>query len=150
MSGLSVEVEHKLRPLVDPLPSPRQGEWLAHHDEAAQKFAGYRSAHPIRKSDKFHIIYFCLVGDFTEPKRHVLDLTQDYRGIYFDCPVKVQRNIAPASIQAQAKGLQVEPVSFVTKLKAFCQQNGLAPESSGYKQTTAARAKGLDEERSAI
>ncbi len=132
MSGLYFEVEHKLRPLFDPLPSPRHSEGLAHHDEPAQKFAGYLSAHPIRKSDKFHSIYLCLVGDFTEPKRHVLDLTQGYLVIFFDCPVKVQRKSA------------------LTKLKAFCQQNGLAPECSWYKQTTAARANGLDEERSVI
>jgi hypothetical protein len=28
-----LELEEKLRPLADPLPSPRPGEWLAEHDE---------------------------------------------------------------------------------------------------------------------
>ena len=132
MLGLYFEVEHKPRPLVDPLPSPRHSEWLAHHHEPAQKFVDYLSAHPIRKNDKLPIIYLCLVGDITEPKRRILERTQDYLVIFFDCSVKVRRKSA------------------LTKLKPFCQQNGLAPESIWCKQTTAAWAKGLDEERSAI
>jgi hypothetical protein len=154
MSGLYFEVEHKPRPLVDPLPSARHGEWLAHHDEPAQKFADYLNAHSIRKSDKFYTIYLCVVGDFTEPKQRIFELTQDYLFIFFDCTVKVQGKSALASIHAQARrihcslgdspdedeGLQVEPVSYLAKLKALCQQNGLAPESSWYKHTTSALA----------
>ena len=96
MSGPYFEVEGKLRPLADPLPPPRHGDWLVHQDEPGQTFADYLDAHPIRKSDKLHTLYLCLIGDFTEPQRGILTLTQDYLAIFFDCPVKVHRQIALA------------------------------------------------------
>ncbi len=97
------ELEAKLRPLADPLPPPRPGDWLAEHDEPGQTFAEYLDARPVRKSDKLHTIYLCLVGDFSEAQRRILDLTQDYLALFFDCPVKVQRQIALASIPARAR-----------------------------------------------
>jgi archaemetzincin len=88
------ELEEKLRPLADPLSPPRPGDWLAEHDEPGQTFAEYLDARPVRKSDKLHTIYLCLVGDFSEAQRRILALTQDYLAVFFDCPVKVQRQIA--------------------------------------------------------
>jgi archaemetzincin len=97
------ELEQKLRPLADPLPPPRPGDWLAEHDEPGQTFAEYLNARPVRKGDKLHTVYLCLVGDFTEAQRRILHLTQDYLALFFDCPVKVRRQIALASIPARAK-----------------------------------------------
>jgi archaemetzincin len=103
MSGPYLDVEAHLRPLADPLPPPRPGDWLAEHPEPGQTFAGYLDAHPVRKSDKLHTIYLCLVGDFSEAQRRVLDLTRDYLGVFYDCPVVVKRQVAPASIPARAR-----------------------------------------------
>src|SRR6516165_8100499 len=97
------ELERNLRPLADPLPPPRPGDWLAEHDEPGQAFAEYLDARPVRRSDKLHTIYLCLVGDFSEAQRRILALTQDYLALFFDCPVKVQRQIALASIPARAR-----------------------------------------------
>jgi hypothetical protein len=36
--------------------------------------------------------------------------------------------------------LQVEPVPYLTKLKEFCRQNGLNPESGWYERALAALA----------
>jgi archaemetzincin len=58
---------------------------------------------PVRKSDMMHTVYLCLVGDFTEVKRCVLTLTEEYLAIFFDCPVKVQQQIALASIPTRAR-----------------------------------------------
>jgi hypothetical protein len=44
-----LELEEKLRPLADPLPAPRLGDWLAEHDEPGQTFAEYLEARPVRK-----------------------------------------------------------------------------------------------------
>jgi archaemetzincin len=89
--------------LADPLPPPRPGDWLAEHPEPGQTFADYLDAHPVRKSDKLTTIYVCLVGDFTEAQRRILDLSRNYLAIFFDCPVKVQWQIALASIPARAR-----------------------------------------------
>lgn len=97
-----LDLERKLRPLAKPLPAPRPGDWLAEHDEPGQTFAEYLDALPVRKSDKLHTIYLCLVGDFNDTQQRVLDLTRDYLSVFFDCPVKVRRQIALASIPARA------------------------------------------------
>src|SRR5262249_40072466 len=97
------EVEHKLRPLADPLPPPRHGDGLVHHDEPGQTFAEYKDAQPVRKSGDLHTLYLCLVGEFTEAQQHILDLTREYLAIFFDCPVKVQQQIALDSIPARAR-----------------------------------------------
>jgi len=103
MSGPCPELERKLRPLAGPLPPPRPGDWLAEHDEPGQTFEEYQDARPVRKSDKLHTIYLCLVGDFSEAQRSILDLAQDYLSLFFDCPVKVQRQVALASIPPRAR-----------------------------------------------
>jgi archaemetzincin len=98
-----LDLEQKLRPITDPLPPPRQGDWLAEHHEPGQTFAEYLSSKPVHKTNKLHTIYLCLVGDFTEPQRRVLKLTQDYLAVFFDCQVKVHRQIALADIPAKAR-----------------------------------------------
>ncbi len=72
-------------------------------DEPGQTFAEYLDARPVRRSDKLHAIYLCLVGDFSEAQRRILALTEDYLGLFFDCPVQVQRQIGLASIPARAR-----------------------------------------------
>jgi archaemetzincin len=103
MSESYLALEEKLRPLADPLPPPRPGDWLAEHHEPGQTFEEYINARPVRRSDKFYTIYLCLVGDFTEAQRCILDLTQQYLALFFDCLVKVQRQIALASIPPRAR-----------------------------------------------
>jgi archaemetzincin len=103
MPDLCLDAEAKLRPLADPLPPPRSGDWLAAHPEPGQTFAEYVDSQPVRKSAKLHTIYLCLVGNFTEAQGRILDLTLDYLALFFDCPVEVNRQIALASIPARAK-----------------------------------------------
>jgi archaemetzincin len=98
-----LDLETDLCPVADPLPRPRPGDWLAEHDEPGQTFDEYLDARPVRKSDKLHTIYLCVVGDFTEAQRRILDLTTDYLATFFDCPVKVRRQIALASVPARAR-----------------------------------------------
>src|SRR5262249_17601414 len=103
MSEPYLDLETKLRPLADPLLPPRPGDWLAEHPELGQTFAEYLDARPVRKSNRLHTVYLCLVGDFTEAQRRILDLTQEDLALFFDCPVKLQRQIALASIPARAR-----------------------------------------------
>src|SRR5690242_9237442 len=94
MSETYPELEQKLRPLADPLPRPRPGDWLAEHPEPGQTFDEYLDSQPVRKGDKLHTIYLCLVGDFSEPQRRILALTQKYLAVFFDSPVQVKQQTA--------------------------------------------------------
>jgi archaemetzincin len=102
MSEPFLEVERKLRPLAERLSAPRPGDWLAEHPEPGQTFTEYLDSRPVRKSDKLHTIYLCLVGGFTEAQERILDLIRDYLTIFFDSPVKVSREIGMDSIPARA------------------------------------------------
>jgi archaemetzincin len=97
------EMERQLRSLAEPLPPPRPGDWLAEHPEPGQTFAEYLYSRPVRKGERLHTIYLCLVGDISEPQRRILDLTQDYLAQFFDCPVRVQRRIGLAPVPARAR-----------------------------------------------
>lgn len=103
MSAPHLELEHKLRLLAEPLPPPRPDDWLAEHPESGQTFAEYLAAEPVRRSDKLTTIYLCFVGDFSEAQRRVLDLTQQYLALFFDCPVQVDRQVPMASIPTRAR-----------------------------------------------
>jgi archaemetzincin len=103
MSDPYLDLERKLRPLADPLPPPRPGDWLAEHAEPGQTFAEYLGAHPVRWSDKLHTIYLCLVGDFTEAQQRILDRTQGYLAVFFDAPVQVNQELSLASIPERAR-----------------------------------------------
>lgn len=103
MSKLYSDVEQKLRPLADPLPAPRPGDWLAEHDEPGQTFDEYQNDWPVRRSDTLNTIYLCFIGEFSEAQRRILDLTQDYLALFFDCPIKVNRHVPLASIPARAR-----------------------------------------------
>jgi len=98
-----LELERTLRPLADPLPLPRPGDWLAEHAEPGETFAEYLDARPVRRSAKLHTIYLCRVGDFNEAQQHILDLTWDYLALFFDCPVRVNRRLSLDSIPARAR-----------------------------------------------
>ena len=113
-----LELEQKLRPLGEPLPHPRPGDWLAEHVEPGQTFAEYLHAQPVRKSDQLKTIYLCLVGDFSEAQSRIVDLTKDYLALFFDCPVKVNRQVPSDFIPARARraspAARVEPSGRLT------------------------------------
>src|SRR5688572_21476700 len=103
MSSSYQELETKLRPLAQPLPAPHPGDWLAEHPEPGQTFDAYVDSRPVRKSDKFHTIYLCLLGEFDKDQRRILNLTNEYLAIFFDCPVEIKREISLASIPERAR-----------------------------------------------
>jgi archaemetzincin len=48
--------------------------------------------------------------------------------------------LCPVCLRKLCWNLEVEPVPYLTKLKAFCRQNSLNPESGWYDWATAALA----------
>src|ERR1051326_1213584 len=103
MENLYSDLEAKLGPLATPLEKPQPGDWFATHFETGQTFVEYKGKKPVRKSDSLHTIYICLVGDFTKEQKRILSLTDEYLGIFFDSPVKVNEHLALDAIPTQAK-----------------------------------------------
>jgi archaemetzincin len=97
------EVEDRLRLLSVPLEKPEAGDWLAEHPEPGQTFAEYLAARPVRRGRDLTTIYLCLVGEFDGPQQGVLELTQEYLGLFFDVTVVVRRRVPLADIPARAR-----------------------------------------------
>src|SRR3954466_15068647 len=87
-----------MRPLADPLPAPRPGDWLAVHHQAGQAFAEYLDARPIRRNDRLNTIDLCFIGDFNSAQRRILDLTRGNPG-----------PPASASSRTRRRGREVPP-----------------------------------------
>mgnify|MGYP001035426413 CR=1 FL=1 len=97
------EIEEWLRPLADPLPAPRPGDWLAEHRETGQTFRQYLAANPVRRGAELSTIYLCLVGEFDAAQQSVVDRTAEYLGLFFDAPVVARRRVPVAEIPPRAK-----------------------------------------------
>jgi archaemetzincin len=97
------EIEDKLRPLASPLEDAQAGDWLAEHPEPGQTFEQYVAASPVRRDRNLNTIYLCLLGEFTEPERQVIERTREYLGVFFDVPVQVRRRVPLADIPARAR-----------------------------------------------
>jgi hypothetical protein len=101
--NLYPEIEARLRPLAAPLEGPEAGDWLAEHPEPGQTFEQYLAASPVRRGRDLTTINTCLLGDFTERRRRVTGLTQEYLGFFFDVPVVVRCRIPLPDIPARAR-----------------------------------------------
>lgn len=97
------EVEDRLHPLAESLERSRPGDWLAEHREKGQTFRQYLAANPVRRDRDLTTIYLCLVGTFDDAQQPVLDLTREYLGLFFDCPVVVRRTVPTSDIPDRAK-----------------------------------------------
>jgi archaemetzincin len=101
--NLYPEVEEWLLPLATELPRPGPGDWLAEHPEPGQTFEEYLAANPVRRSDRLHTLYLCLLGEFNHKQEEVLYRTREYLGVFFDVPVRVRRHLALSSIPPRAR-----------------------------------------------
>lgn len=97
------DLETRLAHLAEPLGEPREGDWLAEHEEKGQTFRQYLSANPVRRDQTLNCIHLCLIGDFDEAQQRVIDLTREYLGLFFDAPVVVSRRVPLSSIPAGAR-----------------------------------------------
>jgi archaemetzincin len=100
--NLYLEIEERLRPLAKPLDAPREGDWLAEHDEKGQTFRQYIAAEPVCRG-RNQKIYLCLVGEFDEPQQRIVGLTSEFLSAFFDVPVEIRRTLPLSDIPARAK-----------------------------------------------
>ena len=97
------EVEERLRPLAQPKRAPRQGDWLHAYPEAGQSFETYINSQPVRRDAQRRAIYLCLVGDFTPTQLRILEITQEYMALVFQCPVTILKRESLDSIPSSAQ-----------------------------------------------
>lgn len=93
----------KLVPLHTKLGKPRPGEWLSVHAEPGQTYGQYVRDRPVKPDRRRRVIYVQPLGDFDRTQRKIINLTAEFLGIYFDLPVKIQKEQPLAIIPQQAR-----------------------------------------------
>ncbi|MEX2215842.1 MAG: archaemetzincin [Phycisphaeraceae bacterium] len=102
VGSLTVQID-ALGPLHKPMPKPGPGDWLAQHKEHGQTFLDYVRSDPVRPLGKRNTIYIQPLGDFTKTQRKIVELTADYMSRYFNCPVKISKDLPLDVIPEKAR-----------------------------------------------
>jgi archaemetzincin len=72
-------------------PEPR--DWVVEQRELGQTYLQYVHSQPVRPDEKRRVICVQPVGEFNERQRRIINLTAEFLGIYFDLPVKVEKDL---------------------------------------------------------
>lgn len=90
-----------LRHLFSSLDMPEPGDWLDMHWEPGQTFTEFRRLSPPTAVGR--VIYIQPLGSFVEADRAVVSATADFLQLYFQLPVVVKADWAPAVVPASAR-----------------------------------------------
>lgn len=97
------DIEDRLRPLVEPLETPRPGDWLAEHREKSQTFRQYLTGNPVRRDRDLTTIDLCVIGECDAAQQSVLAITLEFLLVFFDSPVVMRRTVTISDIPDTAK-----------------------------------------------
>lgn len=100
-----VELPERLAPLHQRMGEPKPGEWLYVHgdEEKGQTFKQYIRYRPIRPTRSRDTIVIQPLGEFTKEQRKVMALTTEFMGLYYDLPVRVEKDKPLSVIPDSAK-----------------------------------------------
>lgn len=96
-------VAETLRPLMATKTPPRQGDWLAEHEERGQTFDQYAASRPNRPTAQRTKLYIQPIGEFTTAQQQLVEDTAELMGIVFGLPVTTLAPLADATIPDAAR-----------------------------------------------
>ena len=106
-NGLSAAAVKKtiktLKPLHKKLGEPQPGDWLTSHDEKGQTFLQYVRIRPNVLTRKRNKLYIQPIGDFSPKQTELIKLSEEFLGIYFNCPVETFETKSEKEIPAKAQ-----------------------------------------------
>lgn len=92
-----------LRPLMETKTPPRDGDWLATHEERGQTFAQYARSRPNRPTAQRTTLYIQPIGEFTKAQEQLVKDTAELMGIVFGVPVTTLAALPEATIPDSAR-----------------------------------------------
>jgi archaemetzincin len=96
-------LSQRLAPLHQKLRKPGPDDWLAKHTELGQTFHQYLVDHREPLRDRYETMYVQPLGEFTPTQRRLLDLTADFLGRFYACPVTVLDPVPLDNVPASAR-----------------------------------------------
>jgi archaemetzincin len=107
----------KLADLDVKLSVPKEGEWMAEHEEEAQTFEKYCVSKPVSIEDDCNIIYIQPIGKFTSSENKIVEDTVDYIAKFFQLKTVQLNGISEDSIPTNKKrmnaGIEQLDASFI-------------------------------------
>lgn len=96
----------KLASLDVKLSVPKDGEWLAEHQEEGQSFEKYCAIKPTSISDERNVIYIQPIGKFTSDEHKIVENTVAYVSLFFKLKTLVLPTISENEIPANKKRIK--------------------------------------------
>ncbi|MBY0487002.1 MAG: archaemetzincin [Flavobacteriaceae bacterium] len=96
----------KLAHLDVKLSVPKEGEWLAEHQEDGQSFEKYCAIKPTSISDERNVIYIQTIGKFTPKEHKIVENTVAYVSLFFKLKTLVLPTISENEIPANKKRIK--------------------------------------------
>ncbi len=107
----------KLRPLHAEMGPAQPGDWLESHSERGQSFQQYLRSRPVTLTPERGVLYVLPLGEFDDPQRKIIDLSAEFLGLYFGCPVKTLETV-PLDEVIPATARRVHPSWGVRQVKS--------------------------------
>ena len=85
---------------------PGPNDWLAHHPEPGQNFKQYIAVNPNRPDRRRTTLYIQPLGEFTEEELRLLDLTEEFMGLFYGMPIKTLEKLPLGMVPDRARRKQ--------------------------------------------
>jgi archaemetzincin len=83
--------------------TPLPGEWRATVIQPAQSFSQYAQSSPVQPTPNRNTIYVQPIGTFSETQRRIVDLSSEFLGLYFSCPITVLPAVGDEDVPPEAR-----------------------------------------------
>ena len=108
----------KLVHLSRPIGPTLEGDWLASHSEPGQSFRQYLAIDPVTLTEDRGVLYVQPLGDFDDKNKRIVELSAEFLGLYFCCPVKILPDLSldeviPAKARRVHTGIRQIKSTFV-------------------------------------
>jgi archaemetzincin len=107
----------KLKPLHAKMGPSQPGDWLESHPERGQTFQQYLRSRPVKLTEKRNVLYVLPLGEFDPEQRKIIDLSAEFLGLYFGCPVKTMETVSLDDV-IPATARRVHPSWGVRQIKS--------------------------------
>ncbi|CAB9514240.1 Archaemetzincin-2 [Seminavis robusta] len=103
-----IETTKTLAPLGIKLEPPRDGDWLAEHDEKGQTFLRYLTSDPVAATPSRNKIYIVPLGDFTDEQHELVRRVSEFMAAFYGLPVVVQDVVGLESVNKNKQRVHPE------------------------------------------
>ncbi len=97
------ETTSAITELHTPFGDPEPGDWRDTVVQPAQLFSQYAMSEPVTPTQQRRTLYVQPLGTFTPDQRRIVDLSAEFLGLYFCCPVQMLDDVEAGEVPAESR-----------------------------------------------